>query len=303
MRTIGYERALELLTPADAVDLIRDTLKSSFDPSNDLDRIIAPLSNGEFLIMPSELDSAFGIKVISVADSTATNAQARIQGSYLLFDGESMSPTHTIDGVAITNLRTPAASLAGIKDFLIADQQPLEAFIFGTGPQARWHAHTLKDMLRGYRDVTITFCSRTKPRDVDTWVEAGSPEAQRKLGTTGLIICATTAGTPLFGSDDIAEDAIIVAVGSHSPDKREVGSEVIASAQVIVEDMGAALREAGDIILAVKDGSIREQDLTTVKDLLMDPTQFDHSHRILFKTTGMSWQDLVLAQAIARRDA
>ena len=86
--------------------------------------------------MPSTTSSAFGIKLLSVAPPGYQDNLPRIQGSYVLFDGTSLSPKALIDGIAITNLRTPAVSISCTYDFF-ADEDatsPLRVAIFGTGP-------------------------------------------------------------------------------------------------------------------------------------------------------------------------
>jgi ornithine cyclodeaminase/alanine dehydrogenase-like protein (mu-crystallin family) len=44
---------------------------------------------------------------------------------------------------------------------------------------------------------------------------------------------------------------IVIAVGSHEPDRREVDTPLVSRAQVIAEDRETALRECGDIVMAV----------------------------------------------------
>jgi hypothetical protein len=48
-------------------------------------------------------------------------------------------------------------------------------------------------------------------------------------------------------------DVVVVAVGSHEPDAREVDAPLLGRATVVVEDVGTALREAGDVVLAIAE--------------------------------------------------
>ncbi|MGC0269252.1 hypothetical protein ACPROK_06640 [Glutamicibacter soli] len=96
------------VSPVRAVRALRDTLRAGFDPAEDHQRISSRLGSGEFLLMPSEAGAIAGIKVLSVAPGNPARDLPRIQGTYILFDSETLTPRQLIDGVALTNVR-PAA--------------------------------------------------------------------------------------------------------------------------------------------------------------------------------------------------
>ncbi|WP_282957051.1 hypothetical protein [Corynebacterium camporealensis] len=136
---------------------------------------------------------------------------------------------------------------------------------------------------------------------MDNWAEAGSDDAKAALADADLILCATTAPEPILGADDVAEDAIIVALGSHYPDARELSGELVASAQVIIEDRGAAEREAGDVVMAVEEGLLSFDDTYLFKDVAADKVDLDLNKRIIFKTTGMRGKTLRWPTLLTRR--
>lgn len=308
---ISYEQVYAAFTPADAVATLRETLRNGFDPAGDQSRSAVPVENGEFLIMPSATSSAFGIKLLSVAPPGYHDNLPRIQGSYLLFDGTTFRPRALIDGIAVTNLRTPAVSISCIYDFLAGDSgnandaagssAPLKVAIFGTGPQGRSHAATVESTFPD-REISLTFISRTQPQDLDDryhWTQAGSEEAREATRAANLILCTTTASEPILTKDEVSDSAVIVAVGSHSPDARELATDLVASATVIVEDMDATLREGGDIIQPLNEGALRTSDLLSYADVVSGKVQVARDKPIVFKFTGMPWEDLALAEAIA----
>ncbi|AVH88162.1 Putative ornithine cyclodeaminase, mu-crystallin [Corynebacterium camporealensis] len=167
LHTIGADELFELVSPAQAVQALRDALREGFDPAEDSERSSVPLHKGEMLLMPSSLPQASGVKVLTVAPDEPGRELPRIQGQYLLFDGPTSAPIAIIDGAAMTNLRTPALSLAGIYGPLIAraekKNEGLKVAIFGTGPQGQYHEHTVRDVLKDYAEPTFTFISRTQP--------------------------------------------------------------------------------------------------------------------------------------------
>ena len=154
-------------------------------------------------------------------------------------------------------------------------------------------------MCEGVRDTNITFVSRTQPDDLNNWVEAGSEDAANVVKNAELILTTTTSTQPVINNEDVRDDAIIVAVGSHTPDARELPGELMARAQVIMEEEGAAFREAGDIVLAVDEGSLDKDSILTFAEVVRGNAQLNRESPVVFKFTGMPWEDLVLAEAIA----
>lgn len=63
-------------------------------------------------------------------------------------------------------------------------------------------------------------------------------------------------------------DATVLAVGAHTVDTRELHEDVLRDAQVIVEDVGAARREVGDVLIAVeKKGALTWDDVVTMAEV------------------------------------
>jgi ornithine cyclodeaminase/alanine dehydrogenase-like protein (mu-crystallin family) len=52
-----------------------------------------------------------------------------------------------------------------------------------------------------------------------------------------------------------------VAVGSHQPPVRKLDSQLVGRAVVVVEDVRTALSEAGDVVLAIAEGQLRDDEL------------------------------------------
>lgn len=295
---IDSHQVEKTLSPKQAVSALREYLQQGFDPSTDLERSRAEITNGDFLLMPSNSPTGFGIKLISIPGETADQSIPSVNGIYALFDGHTLQPTATIDGVALTNLRTPAVSLAGVSHLLTTSSQPLNTVIVGVGAQGRAHAKTVESVCAGIRDTNITFISRTQPSDLDNWLAGSSDDAREAIRNAELIITATTSPQPVIEDADVRDDAVVVAVGSHSPDARELPGALLARAQVIMEEEAAAFREAGDIIQAVDEGNLDKESLVSFAEVVRGEVELDRNAPVVFKFTGMPWEDLVLAEAI-----
>ena len=297
-----------------AVNAIEEALLGGLDPAGDLPRSILPIEKGELLLMPSTSVEGSGMKVLTIAPNNPALNEPRIQGLYLLFDKDNLSISSILDGAALTTYRTPAISLAAVRKALELSRDEISVVVFGSGPQAISHIQTLAAL-----DATVTSVvfvvrdiekAQKRIPDVaqmgltsDCAIQilgADSHEVNQHLQQADLVIAATTARTPLFDSTLLKQSVIVIAVGSHEPDVREIDSKLVARAQVVVETRASALREAGDVIMAIEDGSITAQSLHELADVVCGRTTLNREQPIFFKSSGMSWEDLVIARAIER---
>ena len=155
-------------------------------------------------------------------------------------------------------------------------------------------------MLQGVREVSVTFVSRSRLADLPRpWVESGSVEADEVLGRAGLVVVATSAGEPVVVDRQLRPDATVLAVGAHTVDTRELHEDVLRGAQVIVEDSGAARREAGDVAIAVEKGALAWDDVVAMAEVVRGEVAMDPARRVVFKTVGMPWEDLAVARVVA----
>lgn len=72
---------------------------------------------------------------------------------------------------------------------------------------------------------------------------------------------------------------------------------------ITVEDRRTALREAGDLVLAIADGAVDEQCIHADLRQLVLGIGIDMNRPRVFKSVGMAWQDAVVAEAILARSA
>jgi ornithine cyclodeaminase/alanine dehydrogenase-like protein (mu-crystallin family) len=304
---IGADQLRTALSPVAAVDAISEVLAGRFDPADDVVRSSVDTAHGQFLLMPSERGDFAGVKVVTVAPGNPSFGLPRIQGVYLLFDALTLTLLATFDAAALTTLRTPAVSLAAVRPALARIHEPIRVVVFGTGPQALGHLDTLvavADQPIG----SVVFIARN-PARVDPSVTGrgrviavAGEEAHAALSVAHMVVCATTAREPLFPADAIAPDAIVIAVGSHEPTARELDGALLGRATVIVEDVATALREAGDVIMAIDEGTLDPGALIPIKDVFTGATQLSSHGTVVFKSVGMSWEDLAVAAAAHRAD-
>jgi ornithine cyclodeaminase/alanine dehydrogenase-like protein (mu-crystallin family) len=67
----------------------------------------------------------------------------------------------------------------------------------------------------------------------------------------------------------------------------------------VVEDIDTALRECGDIVMAITEHATSPGDLVPIREVVTEVTPLATDRPIFFKGSGMSWEDLVIAKAIS----
>lgn len=278
----------ELLTPVQAVDALEAALRGTLDYDADPPRSSVRAGAGELLLMPSAAGGGLGVKLVTVAPA----GEPRIKGVFVLFDGDTLAPRALIDGIALTNIRTAAVSGLAVRH-LAPDARRL--VVFGTGPQARAHVN----VLRAAAPVEHVGVIGRDPGRTAAFAEEVGAEVADGVEGADLICCATTAREPLFEAE-AAGDAAVVAVGSHEPSAREVPGGFVGRATIIVESRASALREAGDIVMALHEGEIEEGSLHDLAELVRGEVPIRTGPRF-FKSTGMAWEDLVIAAAALER--
>lgn len=275
-----------------AINAIRDALHDGLDPAADPPRSVVPVEHGQLLLMPAQWGQFAGVKVASVAPDNPTIGRPRIQGNYLLLDGQTLTPLALLDGVALTAIRTAAVSAVAVD--ALAEPDATSLVVFGSGPQARGHVAALR-AVRTIKQVIVVARNQARGQEFAAeWGNArvGLPE---DVAQADIVACCTTARTPLFDGRLLRPHATVVAVGSHEPDAVEVDAATVTSSTVVVEATATALREAGDVIAPVRAGLLDPATLIDLATLVRGDVRI--SGRRLFKSVGMAWEDLVLAAA------
>ncbi|WP_433429682.1 ornithine cyclodeaminase family protein [Nonomuraea sp. CA-141351] len=296
---------LERLVPMGrAVRILEDALRAGLDPEATPQRPIVDVPAGQLLLMPAAAGRYAGVKAVTIAPGNADRGLPRIQGTYLLFDGDTLTPLAALDGIALTSLRTPAVSALAVRHLASGDARRL--VVFGSGPQAWGHVLALREV-RPVEDVTVigrdpgraeALAARCRALGLTARALSGEPETlAAAVGEAGIVACCTTAREPLFPGKLARDDVTVVAVGSHEPGARELDGDLVARATVVVESRAAALEEAGDVLIPINEGTIAAGHLAgNLADLVAGRVVAGAGPRV-FKSTGMAWEDLVVAAA------
>lgn len=100
--------AIRSLVPfADAVAAIEEAFAS---PPVHVERSVFEVAGADVLVMPAGFEDVAGVKIVAVQPSNRARGEPVIQGTYVLIDATRGRPIATLDGAALTSLRTPAVS-------------------------------------------------------------------------------------------------------------------------------------------------------------------------------------------------
>lgn len=298
---ISADQVLAHVSFSDAIRAIQRDLTAGLDPAADFSRKILDVDNGQLLLMPSQSTEFMGVKVATVAPGNPAVGKERIQGVYLLMDAATLSPVALLDGTALTTLRTPAVSAAAAGHLAPAEVDHL--VVFGSGPQAWGHIEAMR-AIRTIGRVSIVARDQGRAAALSKRIQVSGLDARvgtaDDVGSAQIIVCATSAREPLFEGSIVPIDSCSIAVGSHEPDARELPSALMARAQVVVEDTAVAMREGGDVLIPIGEGVLESDSLVPMRDLITGAVAVDRSRPRVFTSSGMSWEDLVVAGEVFR---
>ena len=263
-------------------------------------RLSVPIENGGVgLTMPASLAGAscYSVKVVSVSPANAAAGRPLVTAALLLIDASSGELLAVIDGTTLTALRTGAAG--GVAARALARPDAARAALFGGGAQARAQLLALV-LVRPIREVRLV---TRDPRHATAFQEWAGTEptlagivihaasAADAVAGADVVVTATSSRTPVFAGTALPPGVHITAVGSFTPQMRELDDETLRGARIVVDQRAAALAEAGELQRS------RPQDVVEIGEVLAGivPGRTTAAERTVFKSVGNAVQDLVVA--------
>jgi ornithine cyclodeaminase len=300
MRVIHAEELRSGLAMTVAIDALERAFARE-DPSLSVPpRSTLATPAGTLLSMPAAGDAGVGVKLVTLSEFNPQRALPFVHAVYVLFDVRTQEPEAVIDGTELTAIRTAAVS--GLATRHLANPDASRVILFGAGVQARAH---LEAMVAVRPIERLTVVGRT-PSRVDALVErartlgleaqAGVPE---DVADADLVCTCTTSAVSVFNGHELAAGTHINAVGAYLADQRELDTETIRRAKVVVETRGVALAEAGDVIIPITEGAIDASHLVADLNELVRgaPVRSSAADVTAFISVGFAFEDLVVARA------
>lgn len=270
-------------------------------------RSFVPVAGGRggMGIMPGDGSAAFGAKLVSLFAENPARGLPLIQGCILLFDRETGTPAALVEGASVTGIRTAAASGAATRALAREDASVLA--LLGYGVQAETHLQAMC-CVRPVREVRVWGPSMEKAGrfaagHTGEGVTVAAVETAREAVSGADLVCAVSAATePVVEGRRLADGCHINLVGSHSPKTREADGETMGRARVFTEITAFAMKEAGDILLAIEEGFLTEDDLAGEIGAVIGGSiegRRGDDEITVYKSLGNVAQDLAAAHYIA----
>ena len=225
-------------------------------------RTVLPIENHDALVavMPGYLPGteALAVKVVTVAPGNAARGLPSHLATVLLLDPATGALLAILDGRLITEMRTAAVSAAAAR--VLAPPGASVLALLGSGVQARSHLEALR-LVRPLERVRVwspaperrEAFARAQSTRWGIPVEAvESPE--RAVRGAHLVVTATSSRTPVLEGRWLEPGTHLTGVGACRADQRELDTEVVRRSSVWVDSLAAARVEAGDLLLAERDG-------------------------------------------------
>jgi len=269
-----------------------------------------PEKVGALGMMPGYISGidAVGLKVITVFPGNHGTRYDSHQGAVLLFEATHGQLLAIMDATTITAIRTAAVS--GVATRLLAREDAESLAILGSGVQAgthlaaMLHSRPIQKVRVWSRDAAHAqrFAERESKRhgiaiNVMTSVQDAVKECD--------IICTTTsAREPILRGEWITPGTHINAVGSSVPFTRELDSTAVKIARLFVDRRESALNEAGDFLLARKEGIIEDTHIVgEIGEIMIGEIDGRRTSDeiTLFKSLGLGIEDLAAANHIYRK--
>lgn len=273
--------------------------------------LAVPQHSGVSLIMPAFVSDAntrreaLAVKVVSVFDKNPDRGLARIQAAVLVIDPATGQPLALLEGATLTAIRTAAAS--GAATDLLARRDSRILAILGAGVQARTHL----EAVCAVRNISEVRIYSRRLSAVEALIEestkfsslgirlAVAASARDAIEDADIICATTTAATPVFDDADVTAGTHINAVGSYTPQAREVPAETVMRALVVVDSRQAAWDEAGDLVQPLNAGLIDRNHIhAELGEIVLGQKagRTDDRQITLFKSVGLAVQDAVAAR-------
>jgi ornithine cyclodeaminase len=263
------------------------------------------------LLMPAwtrEKAGAFlGTKIVTVFPGNLAKGLGSVAGTYLLMSGDTGEPLLAIDGHRLTLWRTAAASALAAN--YLAREDASHLLLVGAGALAPYLARA-HAAIRPIKKVSIW--NRT-PERANALAEELSGEAfdtevvhhaEAAARDADIITCITLSQTPVVAGGWLKEGAHLDLVGAFRPNAREADDAAVKRSRIYVDTRRGALKEAGDLVIPISAGIIKE---SAVQGDLFELCRGQVAGRktrdeiTLFKSVGSAIEDLAAAIMVWRK--
>lgn len=296
-----------------SVDLVAD-IEAGFVAYSRGDSVVPPV--GELLMNdpPGDVHIKYGYingdkhYVIKIASGFYENAQRGLpttNGMMLLFEQATGQPVAILyDEGFLTDIRTAVAGTISAR--YLAPPNVERIGIIGTGMQASLQLEHLAPVT-DCRSVVVWGRSEEKARRYQAEMQgmgytvSVATDPSEVLQSCNLIVTTTPSEEAILtDASALRPGTHITAMGSDTHSKRELSSEIMQAADVLVADSISQCLERGEIHQALKDQAINKDNLIELGDVISGKVQGRTSDDqiTIADLTGVAVQDIQITKAV-----
>jgi alanine dehydrogenase len=313
---LGRRELERLLVPTDVIEALADAFaryaaKTAVVPTRSATSLG---EDGVMLLMPAALHEdaregggSAGAKLVTVHGRNRDRGLPTVHASYALIDAGTGAPLAILEGTLLTAIRTGATSALAARYLARSDSRRVACV--GAGVQAGFQLRCLRAVLPlASVEVVGRDPARARAFAGRMTAELGIPvsvtaDGRAAVRRADLVTCATTSATPVVLGADVSPGTHVDAVGAFRPDMRELDTETVRRARVVVDTYAGALEEAGDVLIPLAEGAIdRAHVAAELAELVTGAREGRRGSEdvTVFKSVGFALEDLATAQLAYR---
>jgi ornithine cyclodeaminase/alanine dehydrogenase-like protein (mu-crystallin family) len=223
-----------------------------------------------------------------------------------LFDAADGRPRAVIEADWLGRMRTGAAS--GLATRYLARRDASVFAVIGTGHQALTQVLAVA-AVRSLREVRVfsrdpahreAFVQQLKESLSGAADVRAAGSLREAVDGAEILTAITSAARPIFPGEWLQAGVHLNVCGSNFPDRREVDGRTVARADLVVADeVDAARIEAGDLVLAEREGQLNWARVHSLRDVVAGSTGTRQPSDVtLFKSVGLAIEDVAAAAAV-----
>ncbi len=266
--------------------------------------------NKTLMYMPCYTKDIIGTKILSIFPENAALGLPSIDGVVLLNDRTTGAPVAVLDGQAVTAYRTGAVGGVGIRHLSREDCHTVG--IVGAGVQgfhlalyacAARDIHTVCVYNHSDRDIREYLDRLEKTIDNPDIKVVQCKTVEELTGLSDIICTATPAVRPVLPDDrKLLEGKCIIAVGSYTPQMREIPDAIWDLVDKVYIELPYACEESGDLSQPLSEGRLTKDKIMLMDQYLASGTQKGVSKgTTYFKSVGMGLFDICIAQKLLEK--
>ncbi len=259
-------------------------------------------ADSTLLLMPAwNPNKNAGVKIVTVSPENGQFDLPSIQGTYIYLDAIKGSIKAILEAKSLTVKRTAAAS--ALASSYVSREDASSLLMIGTGAlsinliKAHASVRPIKEVFiwgRSFEKATA-ICEALKN---ESFTSTPIKTIEEKISEVAIISCATLSKTPLVLGKYLKAGQHIDLVGAYKKDMREADDETISKATVFLDTFQGGLKESGDIVTPLQNGTLKEEDIKADLFQLCSNKRTGRSSAeeiTVFKSVGHALEDLAAA--------